>query len=398
MLQLRDLFKISFKQLYRQKRRNFGVAIAIAFGTAGMIAILTMGEEVKKTLNRDLDLLGGATLIKVSFNDHMYRGEPRQWFYDKTVEALRKVPGVQDVSLTAGKILWFRHSDGKKRVQIPMQGVDASYWRANGIEPLEGRLFTTSEVQDQALVCVLGTRLAKMIYGSHEAAVGKYLAIQKDFYKVVGVATGLQLRDRETYMFTPVTTLVARKYENLSLANRLYIRCRTWDDVKPVTALIPEIVTEHQQGKYLKLEVAWEQLERFVSVLWWVELFVYLATAATLALGGFGIWNGMMSAVTSRTREIGLKKSLGAEDLDILKQFLTEALLLCLLAVVIGVGMGRGIVVGLSEFLDSALPDELFVRYSVISLGFSIVLGLVAGFYPALRASKLDVVAALKFE
>ena len=373
------------------------MVLAIAFGTAGMIAILTMGQEVKKTLNRDLDLLGGATLIKVYFNDHIYPGEPRQWFYDETVDAVRAMPGVLAASLTVGSIQWFHYLDEDRSIEVPLQGVDAEYWKANGILATAGRLFSGQEVADGDRVCVLGPQLAQSVYGSAEAAVGRFFPINQEYYEVVGVGSGLLLRERERYLFAPVSTVVARKYAN-AIANRLYVRCKTWDDVRLVAARLLDVIRDNQSAKHLAMEVGWEQLDRFVSVLWWVELFVYLATGATLALGGFGIWNGMMSAVTARTREIGLKKSFGAEDRDILKQFLTEALMLSLLAVALGVLLGRGIVVGVSEYLDGSLPDHLFIRYSMLSLAFSIVLGLVAGFYPALRASRLDVVSALKFE
>jgi putative ABC transport system permease protein len=243
----------------------------------------------------------------------------------------------------------------------------------------------------------LGVRLAKQIFGTVEAAVGKFVSVREEYYQVVGVVSGVQLHDQEQFLFAPVTTVVARKYANV-VANRIYVRCRTWDDVKPVAASLETTIRSQQVARHLVIEVGWEQLERLVSVIWWVELFIYVASAVTLSLGGFGIWNGMMSSVTARTREIGLKKSMGAEDSDILKQFLSEALLLSVVAVVVGVGLGRAIVVGVSKFLSGGIPDALFIRYSLACLAFSILLGLVAGFYPALRASKLDVVAALKFE
>jgi putative ABC transport system permease protein len=131
---------------------------------------------------------------------------------------------------------------------------------------------------------------------------------------------------------------------------------------------------------------------------WWIEFFVYLAITATLVLGGVGIWNVMMAAVRSRTREIGLKKAMGAQDRDILAQFLSEALCLSLGAALVGVLLGWVIIQCLGLWIGSRPPDDLFLLCIALGLLFAIMLGVGAGLYPSIQASRMEVVSAIRYE
>ena len=130
-----------------------------------------------------------------------------------------------------------------------------------------------------------------------------------------------------------------------------------------VAAAIPGMVQSCQSPEELHVEVAWEALKRVQELAWWIEFLIYLATSATFLLGGVGIWNVMMAAVTSRTREIGLKKAMGAEDRDILAQFLSEALCLSGGAALLGAGLGRIMMEILSYYhRQSPAGRSLFIR------------------------------------
>jgi ABC-type antimicrobial peptide transport system permease subunit len=169
-------------------------------------------------------------------------------------------------------------------------------------------------------------------------------------------------------------------------------------EVFPVVAAIPKVVQAHQPAKNLLVEVSWENLAHVKQVAFWIEFFIYLAFASTLTLGGMGIWNIMMAAVRTRTREIGLKKAMRAEDRDILAQFLTEALCLSLVAAVIGVALGRILVELLGLWIGMRPPEELFVTCLALSLIFAVALGVGAGLYPSLQAARMEVVSATRYE
>jgi putative ABC transport system permease protein len=390
---------VSFRQVFRQRRRSLGVALAIALGTAALIVIITMGQDIKESLNKDLELLGGATRIKIHFDmgQKKYSSSRPPWFREGTASALRRLPGVTGVSLVScrdGIELCSRH-DRRFRLKL-LVGVDEFFWDVNSFSPVLGRFFGHDEIKGRERVCVLGEDLAKKIFGD-ENAVGKLLDIENNFYRVIGVLGGLGMGSRINYAFIPYTT-ASDRIRGEWVPDLIYIRCHTWDDVEKVAAAIPEVIRSNQPAEGIKIEVAWNHLKRVKRMAWWIEFFVQLAIAATLILGGFGIWNIMTAGVQSRTREIGLKKAIGAEGRDILAQFLAEALCLSLSAALIGVVIGRSVIEAMSFILDCHPPEDLFLLCVGLGLLFSVILGIGAGIVPSIRASRMEVVYAIRFE
>jgi len=168
--------------------------------------------------------------------------------------------------------------------------------------------------------------------------------------------------------------------------------------VKNVASAIPEVVRANQDAEGIEVKVYWDQLKKVRRIAWWIEFFIYISIAATLILGGFGIWNIMTAGVQSRTREIGLKKAIGAEDRDIMAQFLAEALCISLGASVFGIVTGRVAVEILAYILGSRPLEELFLFCVGLGLLFSVILGVGAGLVPSIRASRMEVVSAVHFE
>lgn len=357
---------------------------------------MSMGDKVKKKLNRDLDLLGGATLIKASFTEEKIPGERIKSFTPETLKALRKLPGVDTISRSTEQVYWFRLPHGDTVITVPVLGVDEHYWKASSLEATSGTLLDQKSIQRRALVCVVGKELAHSLSSTDEV-VGSFIRIANDMYRIIGVVDGLQIANRAKFAFIPITTAQDR-IGDFFLPDRLLIRCKTWDDVSPVAKAIPTIVAAHQNPRFLSLEVSWAQLKRLVTIVWWVELFIYLSIGATLTLGGFGIWNGMMTSVSARTREIGLKKAMGAEPSDIMGQFLCESLCLSTSAAVFGVLLAYVTVAITSHYLGSAPSRQVFIHFTGLSLLFAVILGIVAGFYPALKAARMDPVNALRYE
>jgi putative ABC transport system permease protein len=399
LLKLHDLLRISIRQVFRQRRRYTGVILAIAIGTAGLIVIITMGRDVKANLNLDLDLLGGVTRVKIFFedtvNDQNLVPKPR-WFTTETLNALRLLPGVSQASLIAFKRSSAFSSFREKRFWFKLVGVDKDFWAVNSFTPIHGELFDAGAVAGRQRVCVLGAALARKIFGTEKVA-GLTLPIDQDLYLVTGVLGGADIADRANYAFIPLTTAQDR-IQDLALADTLYVRCRNWNDVGDVVAAIPSQVKLHQSAERVAIEVAWEQLARVKKIAWWMEFFIYVSVAATLILGGFGIWNGMMATVLARTREIGLKKAIGAEDRDIRTQFLIESLCLSLGSAVVGVGLSRLTLEMISLRLKSPPPEDLFIFSVALSLLFSVILGAGAGYAPSMLASRMEVVSALRYE
>jgi len=394
LLRFGDLLRISFREVLRKRRRYIGVMASIALGTAGFITIVTMGRDLKANFNNDLDLLGGATIIAAHFDPQMY--DRQEWFRNQTVAAIETIPGVRDVTksrLRSGATTTYQ----EKVYGFNLAGVDANYWSLFSFSPQHGRLFNATDIAEGRKVAVLGQDLAKTIFGSPEAAIGQILNMDNNLYQVVGIIGGVRAADKTLMAFLPITTAQSR-IPNISEVSSLYIRCNTWDDVAPVAAALPEVIKANQTDKGLRIQVGWEPLKQVQRMFWWVSLFIYASIGATLVLGGFGIWNIMMAAVSARTREIGLKKAMGAEDSDILWQFLFEALTVTFTSAFLGVMLGRVGIEYMSRMLGSSPPEGLFMLCLVAGLAFAAVLGIGAGLYPSIRASRMQVVDAMRYE
>lgn len=391
-MRLDDLLRLSVRQVLRHRHRYLGVFLAIALGTAGFITIITMGRELKEKFNQDLDLIGGVTIIMTSFENQL-TSRP-QWFRPQTMTALRRLPGVKNISRVA--LNWAEANWHNHRYNFAVVAVDEAFWGVRNFWPHTGKLFDPGTISGRKRECVLGAALARNIFGPQNAS-GHSIEIDHELYRVTGVLGGMVDSSLANSAFLPLTTAMDRLLTP-TLPDRLYIRCLTWDDVEKVAAAIPAVVRGHQSADQLRIRINWERLERVVRIAWWIEFFIYSAVGATLLLGGLGIWNVMMAAVRSRTREIGLKKAVGAEDRDILAQFLTEAICLSLSAALVGIGLGRMTIEIMGYILNNRPPEGLFLLASGLGLMFALVIGVGAGLYPSLQASRMEVVTATRYE
>ena len=252
-------------------------------------------------------------------------------------------------------------------------GVDESFWKVHGARAVEGRLFSDEDLDQHRTVCVLGPRTARELFG-HTDVVGRFISVERNVVRVVGVLDQISMPDKVRYIFLPITTATDR-LRSISPVNKMYIRCRSWDDVDEVKAAVPGIIEKFQPGEEVEVLLPEEILARVKAIAFGVKIFVQLALASTLLLGGIGIWNIMMMSVRSRTREIGLKKAIGAEDSDILWQFLSESLMLSTSAMLLGFFLGWAGVVISSSVLDDVLPKGLFLLSVTIGFSFSLFLG-----------------------
>jgi putative ABC transport system permease protein len=392
-LRLGDLLRVSIRQLLRHRRRYWGVILAIAIGTAGFITIITTGRDLKQNFNRDLELLGKATLVRVYFETRPSFAYQR--FNPSTLDALRRLPGVNEASVVA-QHHWVLGTRQGQDFHFAILGVDEAFWKVNGLSSQKGQFFTPEDLNFRQRVCILGPELARTIFG-RDNVVGAQLAIQQELFTVIAVLNGAGLGDYSHFAFIPLTTAEDR-IQGISPANRIYLRCRSWEDVDKVVPLIPGAIQAAQPVQGLKVEVAWDQLRRVKAVAWWVEFFIYISIAATLILGGVGIWTVMMAAVRSRTREIGLKKAMGAEDRAIMAQFLAEAVCLSVAASLLGSALGFVSVEITSVLIHSHPGQGLFLMCVILGILVAVGLGVAAGLYPSLQASRMEVVTAIRYE
>ena len=392
-MNINDLVRISFLQILRHRRRYWGVILAITLGIGGLITVIMVSRDFKKNLNNDLTLIGGVTVIRAYFDNNM-TSRPMV-FQPRTREALRQLPGVQDVSMIAFQMGKTNLTTGRP-YRFTIMALDEAFWKVRSFWASTGRLFGREAVAGRKRECVLGEALAEKIFG-HQNIAGLILEINNEPYRVTGILGGITDSGLAGTAYLPITA-VEDRFPGLLMADRLYLRCATLDDVAPVAAAIIGVVKARQSTEQLRVEVPWEGLRRVQRIFWWAEFFIYVAIGATLLLGGVGIWNVMMAAVRSRTREIGLKKAVGAKDVDILKQFLTEAIVLSLGASIMGIVLGRMMVECLSYIVDTHPVEYLFFLCMLLGLVFGMILGIGAGLFPSIQASRMEVVDAVRFE
>lgn len=393
-----DLLRISSRQVLRQYRKNIGVILTIILGTAGLIIILTMGRSIEGNIANDLEIIGNATRLRVLFKHNLTTSHSidRKEFRQETIDAIKTIPGVSHVSSVAANNRYVKVTYQNNSNYFEMISIDDSFWKVHGSSVRSGTLVTKEDLLHHRPVCVLGQRTAQELFGHFDVA-GKFITVKNTLFQIIGVLDSTSMPDKARCIFFPITTARDR-IDTLTLANKLYIRCHSWDDIESVMTKIPALVKRYQPNDDIEILLPKEILARVKAISLGVEIFVQLALTATFVLGGVGIWNIMMMAVRSRTREIGLKKAIGAEDHDILFQFLAESLMLSISATFIGFHLGWGGVTIAASILQNQPPKDLFWLSTGIAFSFSLVIGIVAGLAPAIKASRMEVVTALRYE
>lgn len=396
MISLQDLVRVSLRQVIRQ--RGFGVIFSIALGITAFIALSVLGREIRYKVGQDMVLMGGVNVMQAYMDDKQYPGQPQRGFYPDTIAALRKLPGIAYVScnIRGGKVFYIR-ADGERTIPVDFIGIDQYYAEVYSVNLVAGRLFNAADIRDRRRVCMLGRDAAVELYGQPADAIGKLLFLDQDVFEITGVIGGVMLGQWAKGGFVPYTTMLDRNWVG-DKVTRLFIRAVAWEDIDKITRELPEIVREHQSAPHLVIQTQQDQLERIKMTFMWVEALLWLGIAASLMLGGFGIWYGTFASARARTREVGLKKAMGGSDRDILAQFLAEALCKAVAGGILGIIIGIIAVETASWFLGARVSWPLVAASSAGSILFSAFIGVVGGLYPAIQASRMDVVTALRFE
>lgn len=394
-LKLDDLLTMCWRSVLRNRRRYKAVMAGIAVGAAGFIIIQTMGDSVEKKMGEHLELLGEATVMKAQWrNDDNYH--PGQ-YYVSDVKKLRDIPHVMAVapvvSLSAVDA-FFKSNEWSPGII----GIDHEFWATQTARLANGRLIGPSDVVGRKMVCVVGENVVKHLL-KLDNPVGEVVGIGSLKFEIIGVLGGIQSNDLQRMIVLPITT-AQNLFPGLYWIREIYIRVDDWNQVEPVWEEAMRVLKESHPGYESGLELIYypRRLEKVKSTVWLVKMFIYASLVVTVILGGLGITSVMLSAIQDRTREIGLRKALGAKEEIILLQFLLEAVLISLIAGAIGVGLGIFSVNFLKEPLGVEISKTVLTLSVVTGLFFTLILGIVSGIYPSLKASRMDSVTAMKFE
>lgn len=299
---------------------------------------------------------------------------------------------------------------GSTNSQSNVVGVTTDYFPVRNLSIASGRLLTEEEIQNQSQVVVLGSNLAGDLFDG-DNPVGLTLRIGAQPFQVVGVleeSGGFGRTTPDDQAYVPIglaqgLLFNAPRYRGDYTVSNIYVQGADSNTLEgaeqqiEMTLRMRHSLQAETDNDFSILNQA-SLLETASDITATLTIFLGSIGAISLLVGGIGIMNIMLVSVTERTREIGLRKAIGAQDTDILMQFLVEALVLCFLGGLVGVGLSFGLATLLAQF--PAMPFSVVIESDslALALGFSLLAGLVFGIYPAMRATQLDPIEALRTE
>lgn len=413
--QFRESVKMAFDTLRTNKLRSGLTVLGIVIGVTTVITISSIINGFNNRVTEFVTSLGSNVLyvnrlplIQMNLTSEMLT---RKMLTIEDVMALRQLP---HVVATDGEIDYFKafqvgqvsaKYNGKKVAGTLLEGNTAQMGNVQEQHPIEGRLFTQDEDERSSHVCVLGHDSWDALFDG-ESAVGKQISVETGLYTVIGVvdrekqAVGSGKNPNDNSIHFPFNTFHHLHPEEKDL--RISVK---YDDAKNKD-LVEEEIRELMRIRRKVLVQDNDNFEIFgpdaLSRLWDqltgpLVIFMIAVSSVGLMVGGVGVMNIMLVCVTERTREIGVRKALGATKRMILTQFTTEAVTLCAVGGVVGVLVGTAITWGV-YFLPIGLPATLSVLWVFIGFGVSCGIGLLFGIYPAWKASNLDPIEALRYE
>jgi putative ABC transport system permease protein len=278
------------------------------------------------------------------------------------------------------------------------------YLMGENWEIASGRFINALDILNSAKVCAIGAQMAEDLFGQGVNPVGREVKIGHMRYTVIGVMERKEFFDMEydTRTIIPISTAQKRILGNDYL-HWIRVKVKRVEDVDEIAASMRHVYKRlHEHGEEFEImtgAAALEEVNRLILIL---KIIAGSVAGISLLVGGIGIMNIMLVSVTERTREIGVRKAVGAKRSDILMQFMVEALVLCLFGGLLGIVLGLSIGAGLAAFIESKtnwiFVGVVSIKMMVFAVGFSAAVGLIFGVYPAWRASRLNPVEALRME
>lgn len=380
------------------KARSVLTALGVIIGVASIILLLSISNGLQSYVQGQFEKIGSNSVFVIpgKFEFAAGGGPPRvvnkltldlaDSIYKEKGSAIEDVLPMLEIGATA------RH--GSKTEITTLVGTKSSYFKIGDIKTQSGRLFTDRDDNGGRRVAVVGTTIAKNLYGTEEV-LGKKISLSKQNFTVIGVMAvqgNVAGVDIDNQVIIPIKS--ARRLTGSDQINSIMVRSTSAETIDEAKARIEKILLRTLSEDDFSILTQEQLLASILQILGVLTAALGGIAAISLVVGGVGISNIMLVSVTERTREIGLRKAVGAKPRDILTQFLFEAVILSLAGGCIGLVLGFLGSLVVSQFLQASVP--LWAVF--LGIGFSSSVGIVFGVVPAVRASRLDPIVALRHE
>ena len=406
-MNIRNLLKIAIRALVRNKLRAILTMLGIIIGVASVIAMLAIGEGSKKNIQDQMSSMG-TNLIMIMPNMQMRGGvslgaSGSMALRMSDVETLQNeavyLAAVSPQVAASGQVIY-----GNQNTQTTVHGVSGEYLDIRKLKIGSGRIFTSSEVRGMSKVCILGTTVVENLFGDGADPVGVTIRIKNLPFEVIGVLedkgeSGMG-QDQDDLILAPYTT-VQRRLAAIDYINGIYASAVSEEKSTAAADEVTEILRrthklkESEEDDFRVMSQS-ELLETVSSI---TDIMTYLLGAIagiSLLVGGIGIMNIMFVSVTERTREIGLRMSIGGRSRDILRQFLVESIIMSILGGALGVVFGYLIATAAGTLMNS--PVVVTTRSVILAFAVCFAIGVFFGWYPARKAANLNPIDALRYE
>ncbi|MEO8028470.1 MAG: ABC transporter permease [Bryobacteraceae bacterium] len=398
-----ETVRASLQALSANRVRTLLTALGLVIGNASVILVVTISLTSRDYILAQIQRIG-SNLIYAQYeagNNPSSAAVDADFIKIADVDEVRRQLGSRIVAATGVMNNFDRIRVNGRDEDVSIIGSDEYYHSVRNLALLAGRFLDSSDISLRQRVGLLTERLAKRIFGSSSAAVGQTIKLHGLQFTIIGTfkeraeSFGLSEISGENVLI-PITVL--KNFSPIERIDPLYVQALTANDVEPVTRMVRTIIEgRHRLGARYKVDNLGEILNTAKSIAAILTGVLILVSTIALIISGIGIMNIMLVTVTERTREIGLRMAVGAGRRAVLEQFLTEAIIISVAGGAVGILVGLAIPLSIQFFAeDFAIP----ISYWSILIAFvvSAAVGLIFGYLPASRASRLNPTEALRYE